>query len=586
MDDAFHYLQYHSFNGNHNTVEHPPGFNHLDQLILEKQIRSPENRKEADTVNPKLMILSSHDATGTFRQAEQLASYFEFKRADDTLNPCYIDDLAYTLNCKRSKLAYNSFAIADSSEDLINLTRRLSTVQKSISKPAVGFIFTGQGAQWAKMGEALLRYPIFSNRMREAEEYLLELGSEWNIRQELFKDKEESNIDSPCFSQPLCTALQVALVDLLESFGVHPNAVIGHSSGEIAAAYCAGAISAKSAWTISYFRGVCAAKLAGSRGKGGSMMALGISKEEAEILIDSVALHHGKSGLAVACINSPRNVTVSGDSDQIQTLETYAKNSKIFSRKLHVDVAYHSPHMESIAQEYLDLIQGIKPGRMGSGSIAMISSVTGARVGLEELIKPEYWVSNMVSQVRFVTAVKTLFSGTTKKSRKKIDLSHRKNIHIDWLLELGPHAALQGPLRDILKELPNGTGIGYSTILTRNVPALSSCLTALGQLRCLGYGVDLDRVNYPHGKGYRNLMTLPDLPNYPFDHSNKYWYESRIMKQYRSQPQNKLDLLGKPVPDWNPSEPKWRNVIRVSEMPWVEDHVVSMNHADIEFEEV
>lgn len=142
-------------------------------------------------------------------------------------------------------------------------------------------------------------------------------------------------------------------------------------------------------------------------------------------------------------------------------------------------------------------------------------------------------------------------------------------------VEIGPHAALQGPLRDILADKYHLGSIGYTSILKRGSSALKTSMEAVGELKCLGYPIDLLKVCRPEDTCAENLMVLPNLPAYQFDHSKSYWYESRLSRNFRTQSQGKLDLLGKPVSDWNHLEPRWRNRLRISEMPWMEDHVIN-----------
>ncbi len=142
-------------------------------------------------------------------------------------------------------------------------------------------------------------------------------------------------------------------------------------------------------------------------------------------------------------------------------------------------------------------------------------------------------------------------------------------------VEIGPHAALQGPLRDILADKHHLGSIGYTSILKRGSSALKTSMEAVGELKCLGYPIDLLKVCRPEDTCAENLMVLPNLPAYQFDHSKSYWYESRLSRNFRTQSQGKLDLLGKPVSDWNHLEPRWRNRLRISEMPWMEDHVIN-----------
>ena len=487
----------------------------------------------------------------------------------------YLDDLAYTLNSRRSLLPWKSFAIVQTLEDLKSIGTNLSTPQKSIIDPTLGFIFTGQGAQWAGMGRDLMRFPVYEKSIRGAEEYFVEMGSSWYLREEMFKDNEISNISRPELSQPICTALQIALVDLLDSFQIHPRAVVGHSSGEIAAAYCMGAISARSAWKIAFFRGISAAELIRSQGRQGAMMSVGLSDSDSQPYIHRVAMQSGFHDLTVACINSPKNVTISGEVSQIDALKAFLDADGIFVRKLLVNVAYHSPHMLAIAERYKAMIQGIEKSTLGLGYVTMISTVTGKTMKPDELSRPEYWVSNLVSPVRFSDAVSHLFSYSARKTRKKLDLSHRGHFHINMLIEVGPHPALQGPIRDILNSVSSKTTATYTSLLTRKISAMQSCLMAFGRIKCLGYPMNLSNLDSGSVKGYKTRMALTDLPEYLFDHSKTYWYESRLSERFRTHFQGKLDLLGKPVTDWNSLEAKWRNILKVADMPWMEDHVIN-----------
>jgi acyl transferase domain-containing protein len=429
------------------------------------------------------------------------------------------------------------------------------------------------------MGRELFAYPVFQKSLLDAQSFLHQLGCSWSLTEELFADKESSRVNDPEFSQPLCTALQVAAVNLLQSFGVSPAAVVGHSSGEIAAAYCIGALSSSSAWKLAYYRGKLAAKLAKTRPVAGTMISVGLSPSQIEPYFEALTSQFTERKVVIGCINSPTNVTVSGDADQIDTLELLLRQDQVFARKLKVTVAYHSPHMNDIASEYLQAVQKLQKGERPRGTRAplMVSSVTGQRAVEEELCQAEYWVKNMVSPVRFSEALALLCSSAGKPKTKKIGGGHRNLVNVTHLVEVGPHSALRGPTRDILKSVGKAGDIAYSSVLVRNIPATISVLEVVGNLHCASYPVNLNEVNQP-GKDTSSLVILAGLPPYPFNHSKRYWHESRLSKANRFRKHPRLDLLGSPVADWNPREARWRNVIQASEMPWVEDHKVSTPH--------
>lgn len=225
------------------------------------------------------------------------------------------------------------------------------------------------------------------------------------------------------------------------------------------------------------------------------MLSVGLSENNIKTYIDELGGSNTSSKLTIACINSPRNVTVSGESQSIHALKASLDKQEIFARLLHVDVAYHSPQMELVASQYAKAIEQLEPGRERASDSTMISSVTGERVGRHELCSAHYWVANMVSPVRFSEAMEHLCNQSARKVRKKLDCSHRDLFRIDALLEVGPHSALQGPTRDIVSTVLGSTDIPYSSCLVRNEEGLQSMMTALGQLYCLGFPIDLDKVN-------------------------------------------------------------------------------------------
>lgn len=457
----------------------------------------------------------------------------------------------------------------------MQVEERVVPAQQAADKPVLGFVFTGQGAQWAGMGRELLEYSVFKDSITRSDHYLREVGCTWSLEEEICRAKDSSRINFPEIAQPATTALQIALVDLLRSVGVQPAAVIGHSSGEIAASYTQGTLTAAEAIRIAFFRGICAAKLSQTQNRAGGMISVGVSEDDAAVYIEQIAQTHGHRGLDIACINSQKNVTVSGDETQIDTLRKILDGKKIFARKLAVPVAYHSFHMEDISTSYRELIGSLdsSPPNPTSHTI-MVSSVTGQQVQAKDMRSADYWVRNLTSPVRFSTAFNKICT-RTGKVRKKLDGSHLSQVGVNFILEVGPHSGLQSPIRNLLELLPWSGSITYSSLLQRGNHAAETFLTSAGRLYCCGVPVDLAAVNKLGESLPTNKKVIHDLPGYPFNHQTSYWHESRIASQLRLGNHEKLDLLGKPALDWNPLEPRWRHIIRASELPWVQDHAVN-----------
>jgi zearalenone synthase (highly reducing iterative type I polyketide synthase) len=284
------------------------------------------------------------------------------------------------------------------------------------------------------MGLELLERPVFRASVEQSAEVLKLLGCEWNPIDELSKNKDDSQLGVPAISQPICTVLQIALVQELRAWGVTPEKVVGHSSGEIAAAYTTGAISHKDAIALAYFRGKSSAGLKHLKG---GMMAVGASPEEAKRLILEAKLSGGV--VTVACVNSPSSVTISGDVSALEELKAVLEERGVFARRLKVDVAYHSTHMNHAMGDYSSSIADVEPAQAVEGSPKMISSVTKGEVD-SELLGPYYWVRNLISPVLFADAVKELVMPSEGDGKNTIDL----------LVEIGPHSALGGPVEQIL----------------------------------------------------------------------------------------------------------------------------------------
>lgn len=363
--------------------------------------------------------------------------------------------------------------------------------------------------------------------------------------------------------------LQVALVDLLASWNIRPEAVVGHSSGEIAAAYCIGALSREAAWKISYFRGSLSARLAmETREQPGSMISVALSETELLPIIEQLS---SQGRIAVGCVNSPKNTTMTGDKNVVDDLKDTMDRRQIFARKLAVDVAYHSTQMNEIAAEYRMLIEDIDSATSNPpacDSPKMYSSVTGQLVSAAQLSKSEYWISNMVSKVLFSKALSLMCQPADPKEKPNI---RSMSGGINYVVEIGPHSALQRPIKDTVS-----SELDYSSVLRKDTSALQTAISLAGKLHCRGCIVDLMKVNFPT-QAQSSLNMLTALPEYPFNYSQSYWHESRVSKNFRFRQHPRHELLGTPSADWNNLEAKWRYIIRRSENPWVDGHKFKEN---------
>ncbi|KAF2807319.1 ketoacyl-synt-domain-containing protein [Mytilinidion resinicola] len=569
LDDACNFLKSRALKGHHQSIDLDGRSESLGPISFQTF-----TSRFSDATPPKLLTWSAFDDNALSRLIQAFSQYFA-TGPPEVLSASYLDDLAHTLSARRTVLSVRSFAIVKSPAKLRDLASATSRPVRGRRVPGLSYVFTGQGAQFSRMGIDLCIFPTFRLSLEKSNLCFRALGSEWDLLEELAKLEPDSNIHDPEYSQPICTALQIALVDLLRNFGIVPQKVVGHSSGEIAAAYSIGALSLASALRISFFRGRVSGNLARTPSIRGGMLAVGLSEAEATIYLHEFQKEYSSQEAVVACINSPKSVTLAGDAIAISTLQKQLDQDGVFARKLHVNVAYHSPHVKLFSQEYRKSLNNLEAGDSYRETDAvMVSSVTGRPVEPSELIKAEYWISNMESPVRFMEAVsQSVFSPHVCDGLS----GQRITSDVSDLLEIGPHAVLQGPVKDTLTALNQAKAIRYDSVLNKRVDSVESLLNVMGRLHCLGYPVDLIAINGLSDKQKDETKMLTDLPSYPFDHSKAYWYESLLGRNFRLRKEVRLDLLGLPIADGGPPElgRRWRKITRVSETPWVQDHVIS-----------
>ena len=512
---------------------------------------------------------------------ETVRNYAEYIR-----NESFVDltDLTWTLQKRRSDLPVKAFFSGATRQDLLAYMdtfvddataaaaagTRVNLVAPSHPKisteaPAVLGIFTGQGAQWATMGRNLVIHcRLFCESIEHCEASLADLPEDaprWSLKEELMAEEEKSRVSDAMISQPICTAVQIAMVDLLSAAGISFDAVVGHSSGEIAAAYAAGIISSKDAIRIAYYRGYHAKLARSAGGHPGGMIAVGISFDKA---MDFCAKPEFSGRLDIAASNAASSVTLSGDSDAIQEAKEYFDNEKTFARMLNVDTAYHSHHMLPCSGPYLQSLKAcdiqVSPPR---DNCTWVSSVRGDTDLLDddlETLTGEYWVDNLLKPVLFSEAVEcALWSGGP----------------FAMVAEIGPHPALKGPATQIFKS-SLGSALPYLSLMRRGDDEVDAFSGGIGYVwsQLGSSSVDFD--------GYREAfrtLDLPEpklakgLPSYVWNHGRIHWKESRIARNLRLRDNQFHELLGRRVPDDTADQMRWRNILRLNEFPWVKGHL-------------
>ncbi|KAI0880191.1 beta-ketoacyl synthase domain-containing protein [Annulohypoxylon maeteangense] len=479
------------------------------------------------------------------------------------------DQLAWAVFSRRTALPYRLAVSASSRSQTLEAFEKILGESSSSSnvgsrnkavngRPKILGIFTGQGAQWATMSSSLFRNnEIYRNTIRGLDQVLRSSSQppDWTLEGQILAEGGASLVNIAAVSQPLCTAVQIGLVDLLKSLNICFHTVIGHSSGEIAAAYVAGRISARDAILISYYRGHLARLASSPEGRKGGMLATGISEKEAFKFCEA-PIFDGR--LHVAASNSPSSVTLSGDLDTIQKAHEELTKERKFSRILVVDSAYHSPHMIKPAAEYIKALQAsdIRLNSQGNETV-WVSSVHGRTMNEDEELGAEYWRDNMVNMVRFHDAVVNAIS---------------QHGPFDCALEVGPHPALKGPFTQTAKSL--GHELQYSSPLDRTKDDTLAFSDFLGFLWS-HYGpkeINLDRYIEQALSPIDLNSRIADLPTYPWDHSQLHYRESRISRQFHFKTAPPHELLGVRTRDDNEHEMRWRNLLKADKLSWVEHH--------------
>lgn len=540
IDDAASYLAERALTGNHRSEP------------TSAVIAAPKQKTFAPV---QIFLISSHERNGVARITEGHAQFI----ASQTLDPAQLANYAYTLS-RRSRLEYKTYIVASSAPDLAvelantsNLTITRSADDAGV--PTLVMVFCGQGAQWYAMGRELMDYEPFSNSLVGASKYLSKIvGSDFDLLQELRRtNRALSRIHMPKFAQPATTAIQVALVDLCKAANIHPAAVVGHSSGEIAAAYAAGFITREDAWLIAYRRGQYATAIAlRSPLLRGRMMAVGLSRAQAENYVHMVA----PGTVCIACENSPDSVTLSGDDEQILLIADMLVADDVFHRVLAGQTAYHSHHMQQVEAEYLQSLRAVKPAANPQGP-KMFSSVTGELVNGPEL-DGSYWAANLVSPVLFNQA----FSAMYNEIEPKV------------VLEISPAATLGRPIQEIVRAVKpiKKKDLVYIAMLKRDTNAAVTALEAFGAIWSRGIPTDLTWT-WKSKEGHLPQLVV-DLPPYPFNHTKNYWFESHLSTALRFRKHGREDLIGVPLAESTPQEPRWRGFFRIGENPWLLDHQV------------
>ena len=385
-----------------------------------------------------------------------------------------LHDVCYTAAVRRGHHGHRLTVIGKSRDEIVE---RLEAAGRGEFLPGVArgrgerddklvFVFSGQGPQWFAMGRELLeREPVYRRVIEECDR-LLRAPAKWSLLKELTSGESRSRLDQTEIAQPAIFALQIGVAALWRSWGIVPDAVVGHSVGEVAAAHVAGVLDLEQAIRLIFHRG----RLLQSATGRGKMAAAELTPEEAERLLADY-----QDRLSIAAINSPSSVVISGESEALQEIFNLLEQRRKFCRFLQVNYAFHSPQVEPYRTELVRALGGLKPAR---ARIPILSTVTGKAAAGDDL-DPEYWGRNVRRRVEFASAMDEL-----------IQAGH--NVFV----EIGPHPVLGVSISECLRH--RGADGNVLASLRRGSDERQTMLEALAALYTGGRSVDWAGL-YPDG---------------------------------------------------------------------------------------
>jgi len=402
-------------------------------------------------------------------------------------------------------------------------------------KNKIVFVFSGQGSQWWAMGRELLENePLFRHHVEKIDK-MLSKHANWSLIEELTKDEKFSRISDTNISQPSIFAIQIGLYEMWKSLGIQPAAVVGHSIGEVAAAYASGALTLEQAVLLIFHRSRIQFKATDK----GRMLAVGLSYEDAKKLIN------GKENkVTVGAVNGPSMVALSGDTDAIEEIAEELDKKDIFHRLLVVNVPFHSHHMEPLKDELLSSLGTFKTK---PSKIPFYSTVEAGIVNGENLT-PAYWFRNIREPVLFTKAIEAqLIDG------------------FDTFIELGPH-----PIHAIgMNDLINSHKVKGLVIpsIRRKEPEKRIFLASVATLHTWGCKINWKKL-------YGDEHCRVELPRYPWQ-KESYWIETEEGKKVRLGKIEYHPHLKKQVSSVRESNNIiWEVDLDKRSYPYIEDHKV------------
>jgi len=471
-----------------------------------KQDEADEQNHSTDSTCHLLPLSANSDES-----LRSLAGAFQELLAADFITT---KDLCYAAGVRRSQFDYRLAAIGHSREEL---SAGLLAFLRDESDPnlipggrvpdrppRLVFVFSGQGGQWYGMGRELLKQePVFLEAMERIDQ-AIQAHFGWSLMDVLCAEQSESRLDEIDVVQPAIFAIQVALAELWQSYGITPDAVAGHSLGEVAAAHIAGILSLEDAVRVIGCRSQLLKPLRGL----GCMMATELSPDQAEALLQEY-----DHDISIAVISSPASTVLSGNRETMKKVMDALQRQNLYCKLVNVDVASHSPQMDQVRADLLRALDGLHPQ---GAKLPIYSTVTGARAD-DLAFDAGYWMDNLRKPVLFADAIGQLLDDG-----------------YSTFIEIGPHPILLGAIQQSLPSRHREIRLFPS--LRREEPEREVLLGTLGALYTEGFTIDWNKFYPTRGKYVR-------LPSIPWQR-RRYWMDTKSTTS--KDPWHRAQADGKP----------------------------------------
>lgn len=501
------------------------------QSAPDRPVRAPH--PNLDERRARLVPVSAKSLEALQASSANLADFLADTAAGRAVR---FEDVCHTVSVRRSHLEFRAAVVAESSDELASGLRAL-VAERQASPPAVdepalsgklAFVFSGMGPQWAGMGRELLCEPVFRAAAERCDRLFHQYAG-WSLLEEMIADPSTSRMQDAEVAQPANFLLQVALAELWTSWGVTPEAIVGHSAGEVAAAVVAGVLSFDAGVRVIYHR----SRLQQRATNAGRMLAAGLSAADAEEVLTPY-----RATVSIAAINGPKSVTLSGASGALEAVARGLDERGIFNRLLDVRVPYHSHAMDPLEAELRESLQDLDAE---VATVPFYSTVSGCALEGPE-VDAAYWWQNVRQPVRFAAAMEQLIADG-----------------YDRFIELAPHPVLAHSIRETLTA-SQSPGVALPSL--RRGRERATALETLGVLYTQGHTIN-----------WRALLpedaSLIKLPTYPWQ-KTRHWHESESSQRHRlSDPSHPLLHHRLESPDV-----VWETNVVPSMPPYLQDHVI------------